>query len=39
MRNAQKILVLKPQARKPLRWEDNIEIDRKEIGHELVDWI
>jgi hypothetical protein len=36
MRNAYKILVGKPEGKRPLgrprhRWEDNIKLDRKEI--------
>jgi hypothetical protein len=42
MRNANKILVGKPEGRRPLgrlrrRWEDNIRIDLWEIGWEGVD--
>jgi hypothetical protein len=44
MRNSLKILVGKPEGRSPLRrpshrWEDNIELDLKEIGFEGEDWI
>jgi hypothetical protein len=44
MRNAYKILVGKPEGKRPLgrpwhRWEDNIKMDLKEIGFEGVDWI
>jgi hypothetical protein len=42
MRNAYKILVGKPEGKKPLgrpsrRWEDNIRTDFKEIGWEDMD--
>jgi len=42
MRNAYKILVGKPEGKKPLgrpsrRWEDNIRMDFKEIGWEDMD--
>jgi hypothetical protein len=44
MRNAYKILVGKPEGKRPLgrprrRWEDNININLSEIGLEAVDWI
>jgi hypothetical protein len=43
MRNAYNILVGKPEGKRPLesryRWEDNIRIDIREIGWEVVDWI
>jgi hypothetical protein len=44
MRNAYKILVGKPEGRKPLgitrrKWEDNIRMDLRETGCEGVDWI
>jgi hypothetical protein len=44
IRNAYKILVRKPEEKRPLgrckpRWEDNIKIDFREIGWEGVDWI
>jgi hypothetical protein len=43
-RNAYKILVRKPEGKRPLgrsrcRWEDNIKIDIKEIGWDGMDWI
>jgi hypothetical protein len=43
-RNAYRILVGKPEGKRPLgrprrRWVDNIEIDRKEIGWDGMDWI
>jgi hypothetical protein len=43
MRNAYKILVGKPEGKRPLRrprhtWEDNIKINLKEIGCKGVDW-
>jgi hypothetical protein len=43
MRNGYKILVRKPEGKRPLgrhkhRWEDNIRIDLMEIGWEVVDW-
>jgi hypothetical protein len=44
MRNAYKILVGRPEGKKPLRrprhkWEDNIRIDLREIGWDGVGWI
>jgi hypothetical protein len=44
IRNAYKILVGKPERKRPLgrprrRWEDNIRMDLREIGWEVVDWI
>jgi len=44
MRNAYKILVGKPEGKKPRgrhrrRWEGNIRLDLREIGREGVDWI
>jgi len=44
MRNAYKILVGKPEGKRPLgrhrhRWEDNIRMGLREIGSEGVDWI
>jgi hypothetical protein len=44
MKNAYKILVGKPEGKRPLgrhrrRWEDNIRMDVKETGWEGVDWI
>jgi len=44
MRNAYKILVGKPEGKRPFRrsrhrWEDNIRMDLKEIGWEVVDCI
>jgi len=44
MRNLQKILVVKPEGKRPLgksrhRWESNIRINVKEIGWYGVDWI
>jgi hypothetical protein len=43
-RNAYKILVGKPEGKRPLgrprrRWVDNIKIDLREIGCEGMDWI
>jgi hypothetical protein len=43
-RNAYKILVGKPEGKIPLgrprcRWEDNIEVDLREIGWVGMDWI
>jgi hypothetical protein len=42
MRNAYKILVDKPEGKKPLKrhrhkWEDNIRTDLREIGWESMD--
>jgi hypothetical protein len=44
MKNAYNILVGKPEGKRPLgiprrRWEDNIRMDRREIGWEDVDWM
>jgi hypothetical protein len=44
LRGAHNILVGRPEGRRPLgrprrRWEDNIEIDLREIGFGGVDWI
>jgi len=41
MRNVYKILVIKPEGKRPLRrprnrWEDNIRMDHGEIGREAV---
>jgi hypothetical protein len=43
-RNAYRILVEKPESKKPLgnprrRWVDNIKMDLKEIGWDGMDWI
>jgi hypothetical protein len=43
-RNAYRILVEKPEGKRPLgrprrRWVDNIEMDLREIGWDGVDWI
>jgi hypothetical protein len=43
-RNAYRILVGKPEGKRPLRrprrrWVDNIEMDLREIGWEGLDWI
>jgi hypothetical protein len=43
-RNACRILVRKPEGKKPLgrprrRWVDNIKMDVREIGWDGVDWI
>jgi hypothetical protein len=43
-RNAYRILVGKPEGKKPLRrprrrWVDNIKMDLKEIGWSGMDWI
>jgi hypothetical protein len=44
VRGAYNILVGRPEGRRPLgrprrRWEDNIEMDLREIGFGDVDWI
>jgi hypothetical protein len=44
VRGAYNILVVRPEGRRPLgrprrRWEDNIEMDLREIGFGHVDWI
>jgi hypothetical protein len=43
-RNAYRILVGKPEAKRPLgrprrRWVDNIKIDLREIGWDGMDWL
>jgi hypothetical protein len=43
-RNAYRILVEKPQGKRPLarptgRWMDNIKIDLREIGWDGMEWI
>jgi hypothetical protein len=43
-RNACRILVGKPDGKRPLgrprhRWVDNIKMDLREIGWDVVDWI
>jgi hypothetical protein len=43
-RNAYRILVGKPEGRRPLgrprrRWVDNIKVDLREIGQDGVDWV
>ena len=43
-RNAKRILVRKPEGKRPLgrprrRWEDNIKMDLREVGCDLRDWI
>jgi hypothetical protein len=43
-RNAYRILVEKPEGKRPLRrprrrWMDNIKIDLREIGWDSMDWI
>jgi hypothetical protein len=43
-RNAYRILVGKPEGRRPLgrprrRWVDNIKMDLREIGWNSIDWI
>jgi hypothetical protein len=43
-RNAYRILVVKPEGKRPLgqhrrRWEDNIKMDLREIGWGGMDWI
>jgi hypothetical protein len=43
-RNAHRILVGKPERKRPLgrprsRWVDNIKIDLREIGWSIMDWI
>jgi len=44
MRNAYSILVGRLEGKRPLgrpryRWENNVRIDLREIGWEVVDWI
>jgi hypothetical protein len=43
-RNAYRILVVKPEGKRPLgrprrRWVDNIKTDLREIGRDGVDWM
>ena len=42
-RNAYRVLVWKPESKRPLwrprrRWEDNIKMDLRELGCDLGDW-
>jgi hypothetical protein len=37
--NAYRILVGKPEGKRPRRWVDNIKMDLREIGWDGVDWI
>jgi hypothetical protein len=44
MRNPYKIFIVKSEGKRPLgrprrRWEDNIRVDLREIGWEVVDWM
>jgi hypothetical protein len=44
MRNAYKVLVGKPEGKRPLgrprcRWVDNIKMDLREIGWDGMEWI
>jgi hypothetical protein len=44
MRNACRVLVGKPEAKKPLgrsrrRWEDSINMNLREMGWDDIDWI
>jgi hypothetical protein len=44
MRNAYKILVGKPEGKRPLgrpggRWKNSVKMDLREIGFGFVDWI
>jgi hypothetical protein len=43
-RNAYRILVVKPEGKRPLgrprrRWVENIKMDLREIGWDVMDWI
>ena len=43
-RNAYRVLVWKPEGKRPLgrqrrRWEDNIKMDLREVGCDPIDWI
>jgi hypothetical protein len=43
-RNAYRILVVKPEGKRPLgrprrRWVDNIKMDLREVGRDGMDWI
>jgi hypothetical protein len=38
-RKVYKVLVGKPEGKRPLRWEDGIGMDLREIGLGGVDWI
>jgi hypothetical protein len=43
-RNAYRILVVKPEGKRPLgrpirRWVDNIKMDIREIGRDCMDWV
>jgi hypothetical protein len=44
IRDGYKILVRKPEGKRPLgrprhKWEDNIRMDFRDIGWEVVDWL
>jgi hypothetical protein len=44
MRNVYRILMGKPEGKRPLgrprrRWEDNIKMDHRDIGWDVMDWI
>jgi hypothetical protein len=44
MRTAYKILFGKPEGKRPIvrprpRWKNNIKVDLREIGLEVVDWV
>ncbi|KAJ4450967.1 hypothetical protein ANN_02402 [Periplaneta americana] len=43
-RNAYRVLVVRPEGKRPLgkprrRWEDNIKMDLREVGYDDRDWI
>jgi hypothetical protein len=38
-RNAYRILVEKPESKRPRRWVDNIKMDLREIEWDGMDWI
>jgi hypothetical protein len=44
MRNSYRVLVRKPEVRRPIgrpipRWEDSIRMDLREIGWGGIDWV
>jgi hypothetical protein len=39
IRSACKILVERPEGKRPCRCEDNIRMDLREVGWEIMDWM
>ncbi|KAJ4433756.1 hypothetical protein ANN_16068 [Periplaneta americana] len=38
-RNAYRVLVGRPEGKRPFRWEDNIKMDLREVGYDDREWI